>query len=527
MIFTILVFLFLTVVLASNLDVLASVASSLPSFSPSLPPSFFLTPEQEAFLNTNQHESFDSLEKVLTLCPRFNGLENYFGFLFRLLQVGSNELQFWVFSEFGAASKLLPELTSLLDFSQLNQFTSQRLGIIAACTDNLALFAQLIKANRFDLNADYFYSNYSGNAIVLVKNRKRCFEYAINAGLDLQRPILDEQKREFEAQDFVKIYSSLECYQLVMNCLESKKLRIQTLNEMEVADILIELTTPPAAPIKPLESDSNWLFLKGRSTDVSQQDQALLNLLLERGPEAIARLVTDKPVYLKRPNFLSMLRSVLNEDFAKIALIYSAALAKTIGLLDQIKAQLQSDHLFSIFLLEVCKAYCNKKLEHGHATLGFHANTIIETYVQNAASTANTHNYADCPKKLLTMIAFYAATHDFLPLIEKVASVDLEALGEPFQLDGVVNNIYSQVTNPAILCFLLQRGVPMTPYIKTLHTRRPVLLHFLKERRPEINRVLKAHRFYPSLIKKSINHIESYSYEKDQDLHKFLCTLNK
>ena len=87
----------------------------------------------------------------------------------------------------------------------LDPMTSKALGIRACISGNLSLLKRLVECNAFDLNDEFSIKDFTGNAIVLLRNQPKYLEFAIERGLDLEQPVKAEGEVTYSAIAFLRM----------------------------------------------------------------------------------------------------------------------------------------------------------------------------------------------------------------------------------------------------------------------------------------------------------------------------------
>ncbi len=229
--------------LTSNPNVIDLIESS--DDEPSETVSFSKSPQAERALLSSK---LSSDEFAIVLRRQFTDKSHYLNFLFSFFDSPgfkdlSADISFAFYAEFCKTSSEIPESSVLIDYSKLNVHVSRLLGIFASKKGYAFVLNKLIENKCFDVNAEYNFCGYSGNAIVLLTDQVECLKLAIDAGLALKRPVIDEQKIERSSLWFVSKIGTKECEQLVMhsmnniNKFESSQISIQLENASNCAEV--------------------------------------------------------------------------------------------------------------------------------------------------------------------------------------------------------------------------------------------------------------------------------------------------
>ncbi len=153
-----------------------------------------------------------TLEEVTELRRQFPDDDEFFKVIFNFLQ--KNEVfslnptvKLCLLLNFIHISKQKPVLHNQLDFSQLPRTILNSIFGLAVKEENFALFRFLVESRILNLNADYKYAGFKGNAVVFVAEKMGFFYFSVLSGMDLKRPVIDGAGNSIAAMNY---YLSLQ-----------------------------------------------------------------------------------------------------------------------------------------------------------------------------------------------------------------------------------------------------------------------------------------------------------------------------
>ncbi len=167
--------------------------------------------------------------------------------------------------------------------------------------------------------------------------------------------------------------------------------------------------------------------------------------LEEEGPEAIHAYIQIRPKFLQRPDFISMLRCVLNDDFVTIAFIYSGNLRQTSFLLDSIQEMICDDVKFITILFELVRINDNFNFEQKLFQI------LSGLTTENLTKALASHDFLKLSKKSLIVLGYMAVAHDHFLLVTKVVEANPGILKEFNLLLSQDSHIYTQVKSAEML----------------------------------------------------------------------------
>jgi hypothetical protein len=522
----------------SGLDLLASVANILPPD----------TLETISPLNSTDQESAHDLVQSLLGQPefpestlkelraRYSDKKVYFSFILHILGMREFEalpiaIKVSVYYEFDLITRQLPGLTNLADFSTLNPVIYTALGLSASNLGNLSILKRLVETNLFDLNAEYELGSFKGNAIVFLSRHAQCLDFAIANGLDLSWGVKSFSGARINVFSFVRIYGTPEAYAVVSKhdvSLSGKK-RSSASSSSSNDSKATKIYTPAASEhdaatcqnpsafktsvtseqSENFENSFIYRYLKEHNghkktlMGLSNIPGEIKRLLIVYGLPALRKLLTERPIYLERPDLLPMFREVLRDNVVEIAGIYAIDASRCVELFTLVRNQYQNDLIFAQFLFEFYKCSpmsAKDYIIHMHFLDSDTFNFALEM-----------QDYSSLPEGWLRALGFYAVILDSPLILTKVVQTNVSALGEGFVVDRKLTYIYCPVNSARILRILLSFKVPMRNHAIIRGDPVPIIYHLLKLNDPEITAIVKEFDWMPRSISDSLEYAQYWN----------------